>query len=139
MVEPGMADAAAAGGLLAVAMGMMAVTVVVCLVLYVYFAFSLMTIGNKLNEDNTWLPWIPGIGAFLAQLQYAQLPWFWVLLLIGYFIPFVNIIAGLVALGLSLYCWYKIAERRGKEGWIGVLVIVPVLGLAIPGYLAFTD
>jgi hypothetical protein len=32
-----------------------------------------------------------------------------------------------------------VAEARGKPGWVGVLLIVPVLGALMPGYLAWAD
>jgi len=47
-------------------------------------------------------------------------------------IPIVNIVIGIVL-------WMAIAERRGKENWFGILIIIPVVGIFIPGYLAFFD
>lgn len=32
----------------------------------------------------------------------------------------------------------KIAETLGKPGWIGLLMLVPVVNLLVPPYLAFT-
>lgn len=35
--------------------------------------------------------------------------------------------------------WMAIAEKRGKPSWWGILTIVPVANLIVPGYLAFSD
>jgi hypothetical protein len=32
-----------------------------------------------------------------------------------------------------------VAEARGKEGWLGILMVVPILNLFLPGYLAWAD
>ncbi len=104
---------------------------IVFIPMYIYFALSLMTIAKKLNVPNAWLAWIP-IANFVIFFQCAGLsPWLTILMLI----PFLNII-GLI---FMIYGYMKIAERRGFESWIGILVIVPVIGIAIPGYLAWAE
>jgi hypothetical protein len=35
--------------------------------------------------------------------------------------------------------WWKISEARGKPGWWGLLLMVPVVNFIIPGILAFKD
>lgn len=52
--------------------------------------------------------------------------------LILFFIPLVNIV-------VSIIIWMKIAEMRGKPSWLGILWIIPPIGLIVVGYLAFSD
>ncbi|MDD4902655.1 MAG: DUF5684 domain-containing protein [Patescibacteria group bacterium] len=98
------------------------------LLLYVYLAICLQVLAKKTSTPNGWLAWIPIANIFL-MISVAKKPLWWFLLLL---IPLVNIVIGVIL-------WMAIAEIRGRENWVGILIIVPVLGLGIPGYLAFSD
>lgn len=108
--------------------GIMIAYFAVMAVLYVYFSLCLMKIAQKTNTPNAWMAWIPIVNIVL-MLQIAKQPVWWIILML---IPLVNIIIGIIV-------WMKVAEARGKPGWVGALLIVPVAGLLVPGYLAFTD
>ncbi|MEM7008631.1 MAG: DUF5684 domain-containing protein [Thermodesulfobacteriota bacterium] len=95
---------------------------------YVYFAYTLMVIANKTNTENSWLAWIPIVNVYL-MCKIAQKPGWWTIL---FFIPLVNIV-------IAIIVWMKIAELRGKASWLGILILIPFVGLIIPGYLAFAD
>ena len=112
----------------AIAGGFLALYLLFWLVLCVYLALSLQVLAKKTNTPRSWLAWIPIANLFL-MLQIAQKPLWWFILLL---IPIVNIVMGIIV-------WMKIAERREKPNWLGILMIVPVAGLAVPGYLAFSD
>lgn len=96
--------------------------------MYVYFAFSLMTIANKTGTENSWFAWVPILNIIL-MLQIADKPIWWIILLL---IPFVNIV-------IAIMLWMAIAEARGFPSWWGVLLIVPFVGIIVPGYLAFAE
>jgi len=98
------------------------------LLFYIYFAFCLQTLAKKTNTENGWLAWIP-IANIVLTINIAKRPLWWIVLIL---VPIVNIVAGIIL-------WMDIAERRGKEKWIGILLIVPFVGIAVPGYLAFFD
>ena len=108
--------------------GIMIVYFALMAALYVYFSLCLMKIAQKTNTPNAWMAWIPIVNIVL-MLQIAKQPVWWIILML---IPLVNLIIGIIV-------WMKVAEARGKPGWVGVLLIVPVAGLLVPGYLAFTD
>lgn len=101
---------------------------IVYLLLYLYFAYTLMIIANKTNTENSWYAWIPIVNFYL-MCKIADKPGWWVIL---FFIPLVNIV-------ISIIVWMKIAEKRGKPSWLGILYIFPPLGLIVQGYLAFVD
>ena len=40
---------------------------------------------------------------------------------------------------MAIIVWMAVAEARGKPSWWGILLIVPLVGLIVPGYLAWSD
>ncbi len=102
--------------------------VVIWLAIYAYMAFSLQTIAGKTNTENGWLAWIPIANIYLMCMIAGKPAW-WILLC---FIPIVNIV-------IAVIMWMAIAEARNKQNWLGILMIVPIANLVIPGYLAFSD
>lgn len=97
------------------------------ILVYVYFAICLQVIAKKTNTPNGWFAWIPILNLIL-MIQIAQKPIWWIIM---FFIPLVNIVFGVIV-------WMAIAERRGKPNWVGILILVPVIDIAVPGYLAFS-
>jgi len=98
------------------------------LAIYAYFAFSLMTIANKLGVENSWWAWVPILNLIL-MLNMVNKPVWWIIL---FLIPLVNII-------IAIIVWMAIAEARGFPSWWGILLIVPFVNLVVPGYLAFAE
>jgi hypothetical protein len=97
------------------------------IVVYAYLAFTLMVLANRIGVKNSWLAWVPIANMYLMT-KMANLPWWWIL---GFFIPFLNfLIAG--------YIWSEIGKRFGKAWWIGALVVIPMIGLIVPGYFVVT-
>jgi len=93
---------------------------------YVIMAIALMTIANKTGTPNSWMAWIP-IANLVLMVQIAELEMWWTLVVI-------------VTCGLAgIYVWMKIAERRGKPSWAGLLIIVPCVGWIAPLWIAFSD
>ena len=113
-----------------------------CLGLYLYFSFALMSIAQKTNTPHAWLAWIP-IANFYLMTQIADVPWWTMLLVIAAmfitYIPLVGIFGCVVVLGIFLWWWWKIAEARRKSGWLGLLIIIPVVNLVTLGVLAWSD
>ena len=94
--------------------------------IYVYYALTAYTIGQKLEVDGGWMAWVPILNIYY-NVKLAGLEVWWFLL---FFVPFANIFA-------QLYIWMKIAGRRGFEEWVGLLMIVPFVNFFIPGYIAW--
>jgi hypothetical protein len=40
---------------------------------------------------------------------------------------------------IAILVWMGVAEARNKPNWWGILVIVPGIGIIVPGYLAWSD
>lgn len=95
---------------------------------YIYVSLALMTIARKTNTPNGWLAWIP-IANCVLMLQIAKKPMWWILLLL--LLPIINIV-------FFILIWMGIAEARRKPSWWGVMVIIPIMNLIMPGYLAWS-
>jgi hypothetical protein len=91
--------------------------------LYVYFSLCLFLIAKKLNVPAPWTAWIP-IVQIWTFLKAAGKPCWWVLLL---WIPFV-----------AIYVWMCITENLGRNKWLGLLTLVPIVGFVYIGVLAFS-
>lgn len=124
------ANAAAAGGMLAIFGAFMFIWLIVMLAIYVYFAICLMKIAKKTNTPNGWFAWIPILNIIL-MVQISQKPMWW---LIFFFVPFLNFL-GII---FAILIWMGIAERLGKPSWLGILMIIPIANVILPGYLAFS-
>lgn len=128
--------------LMAIIAGFALVGGIVALVFYIYSAITMMTIAKKTKTDNAWLAWIPFANiALLANI--AKKPWWPVLLMLGFWIPILNILLMLVLLVYVIMWLYKICEIRNKPGWLAILIIIPFLGhiwfMILLGILAWAD
>ena len=108
--------------------GIQVLSFVIFLAFYVYMALCLHVIAKKTGTKYPWLAWIPIANIFL-MLMVAKLSFWWILILI---VPFANFI-------FVIYLWMKITEARGKEKWLGLLMIIPIVNLVYEGWLAFSD
>jgi len=124
----------AAAGFMAVMGGFFIFMLIIGLALYVYYAICLMKIAQKTNTDNAWFAWIPILN-FILMIKIAKRPLWWALSLLLVFIPFVN----LLLIVVSVIIWMDIAKALNKPNWLGILIIVPIANLVLPGYLAFSN
>lgn len=96
---------------------------------YVFFAFTMMTIANKLGTENAWMAWVPLLNLYLL-VRMADKPGWWFIL---FLVPLVNFIVG-------IYVWMLISERRGRPQWWGIVIgLVPIVNLVLIIMLAYTE
>ena len=123
---------------LVVIMAFLGIIVVISLIFYIYSAICLQVIAKKTNTRNGWMAWIPIANLFLA-CNIGNVRYTWLFLLLSGLVPLVGtFLAPLCYSFLFGFLWYRIALARGKEGWIGAITIIPVVGLFTIGYLAFS-
>lgn len=112
--------------------------VVTITVALIYSAICLQIIARKTGTPNGWMAWIPIANLFLA-CNIGSVRYLWLLLLLTGFVPVVGaLLASICDIFLFGFIWYRIALARGKEGWIGAITIIPLVGLFTMGYLAFS-
>ena len=118
--------------------GIFAGAMLVSIALYVYMAFVLMTIAQKLNYDKPWLAWIPFANMFLFPIL-AKKHWAWGFI---FLVPIVGIV--------FYFIWtWNIFEQRNYPGWLSLIIlggVIPILGwlaiiasLVIFGFVAWKD
>jgi len=142
-------------------------SIIIDVAVYVWFALCLYIIAKKTDTPNPWLAWIP-IANFYLMCKVAGKPVWWtaifcltlVLAVVSAFafvmwiflamaggeIPmwFYSIFVATIVLvllfwALFIIIWMAIAKARHKPSWLGILMIVPIANLVIPGILAFSE
>ncbi len=96
--------------------------------IYVYFAWCLAVIGQKLEDDATWMAWVPILNIYYMVRLAARPAWMFLVL----WVPVVNLWA-------LVTVWGDIAERRNKPRWAGFFMLVPVLNYMVLTRLAFVE
>jgi hypothetical protein len=99
----------------------------VWLIPYVWFAVCLLVLANKTGTPNGWFGFIPILNVYLLCKIAGHSGW-WTLAII--FVPILDII-------VTIWFWMEIAKRRNQPEWLGILMIIPLANLVIPGILAF--
>jgi tetratricopeptide (TPR) repeat protein len=94
---------------------------------YVYGALCLFLIAKKRDVAYPWTAWIPLVQVW-PFVGSAGKPAWWIILL---FIPLVNII-------ISIYLWICITKYLGRNKWLGLLMILPLINFVFLGILAFS-
>lgn len=126
----GTGDMAAIGALAGV---VLLVFLFVLIAFYVYSSIALMTIAKKTKTKKAWFAWIPIANIYLMT-QIGGTPWWTMLFLLVFWI---TIIGPVLALALTIYWWWNIAEVRKMPGWLGILMAIPIVNLVVMGYIAW--
>lgn len=102
--------------------------ILIVIPMYIYMSWAQMVISNKLNVPNSWMAWVPVLNIY----NFVKLAGFsgWKILL--FLVPFVNFV-------FLVICYIKIAERRGFEKLLGLLILVPLAQVILPGFLAWAE
>lgn len=106
----------------------------IALAIYIYTAWALMVIAHKTRTENAWLAWIPIANLYLMT-QISQTPW-WTFLIV-LFAGLIPVVGWIISLGITAWWWWLIAERRRMPGWLGILMIIPLVNLVVIGYIAW--
>ncbi len=105
----------------------MSVILLFVALLYLYFSLCMYQIARKLGVPGAWMAWVPILQMFTLLASASKSGW-WILL---FLIPFVNII-------VQAYIWMCVTENLGREKWLGLLMLVPVVNMVYLGVLAFS-
>lgn len=136
LMDPALWSAAggvASGAILAVGL---ATFMTISLIFYVYFAFTWMTIGNKLKYRKSWLAWIPFANISMI-LQMGRFHWAWVFLIL------IPIFGWLALLVMFIIANWRVFEKRKYPGWFSLSMILPEVGgilyFVALGFVAYKD
>ncbi len=92
---------------------------------YAYVSVCLMIMARKTGAQPTWLAWIPIANLYL-MCRIGGKSGAWVILLL---LPLINVL-------FAILLFVEMAKALGRPAWTGVLILVPVVNLAVPAYLA---
>jgi hypothetical protein len=113
---------------------------VLLVVLYLYFALCLFLIARRLAISNAWIAFAPVVN-LLILIRSAGKPQWWmaimVVLMLLTVMPVFGILFSLMFDVLFVYLWMCVTNNLGKNKWLGLLMIVPVVNIIYPGCLAF--
>ena len=130
-------------GAIAALVGLFAAFLVVFLVIglgiWIYISFAYMSLAKKNKQKSAGIAWIPYIGPAIIAYRSSKMHWWPWLLLIGFFIPAVGGLFGLVFFGFFIAWNYKLFEAVNKPGWWAILYIIPFVGLIMAGIVAWSD
>ena len=99
----------------------------IAIAFYVFFSLCLFLIAKKLKVPAPWTAWIPIVNLW-TLVACAGKPAWW---LIFYLIPIVNFF-------VLIYLYMCITENLGKNKWLGLLMLVPLVNMGFFGWLAFS-
>lgn len=108
---------------------------------YIYVSLCLYLIAKKTAIPHPWMAWIPlvNLWTFVAA---AGREWWWLAIIAALsalsLISVVGIIFGLLNLAAIIYLWICITENVGKNKWLGLLMLVPIVNLIFLAILAFS-
>lgn len=95
---------------------------------YIFSSYCFYMMLKKLNYENAWFAWVPLLDMWIIFKAGDQSPW-WV---IGFFIPFVNIVAAIC----FFIAYINIVRKLGKNPWLILLMIIPFVNFAVMFYFA---
>lgn len=110
----------------------------IMLAVYVYYGFAYMSLAKKLKQKSPGLAWIPFVGPLIIEFKASKMHWWPWLLLIGFMIPFIGMIAMIIFCIFSIIWLWKMFEAVKRPGWWALLSLISPLKLIFVGIAAWT-
>jgi hypothetical protein len=105
------------------------IIVIISVAFYLLFAACLYFIAKKLGAPAPWLAWIPLVQIWTFVVAAKGTDGQPVLWIIGLIIPIVSFFVG-------IYLWMCITENMGKNKWLALLTLLPIVNLIFIVWLA---
>ncbi|MBI2448851.1 hypothetical protein HYV49_00990 [Candidatus Pacearchaeota archaeon] len=126
-----LADFAALDGLVGFILAFFVFFIILGIAIYIYTSFAYMSIARKTKTEPAGIAWIPLIGPSLIASKIAKMHWWPILLLIGFWIPFLNFVL-FITFTVFYFIWmWKTFEAVGKPGWWILFSLIPFAGQII--------
>jgi hypothetical protein len=100
---------------------------------YIYSSLAMMRIAQRIGTRHAWLAWIPIANIYLMTQMVGISGW-WTFAIFAAAIPGIG---GPLLLAGMIYLYWMIAEKVGRPGWWGILMILPIVNLVIIGLMAW--
>lgn len=116
-----------------ISFGLLLVIILVDLAVYIFGAFCLMRMADKLGVENSWFAFIPFLNLWLiCQMGDRDNNWFIIMLVFMF-------CCGIVTAVMAILIMMDVAEKLGFENWWGILLIIPIFNFYVLYKLAFTE
>jgi hypothetical protein len=125
-------------GALALIAALVVFLIILAIAVYIYSSFAYMGIAKKAKHKMPGLAWIPFVGPLIITSNIAKMHWWPILLLIGFWIPFVGWILQLVVFVFSIIWLWKTFAVIKKPEWWAILCIIPIVNLVLLGIAAWS-
>lgn len=100
---------------------------------YVFSAYCLMKIADRLGTPNSWFAFIPILNIWLlCQMDEKENSWFIIMLIFTFCF-------GIVTAVMAILIMMDVSEKLGFESWWGILLIIPIFNFYVIYKLAFTN
>lgn len=96
-------------------------------VIYAYVSYTMMVLAYRLGLKDSWFAWVPFLNLYLLTKMAGQ-PWWYIF---GLVVPYVHFF-------MYAYIWSAVAARLLRHPLIGAAIVLPYIGLLVPGYLVIT-
>ncbi len=112
---------------------LIALLVVFWLATYIFSAFCLMKMADRLGVENGWFAFIPFLNLWLlTQMGNRETSWFIIMLIFSFCCSIVTFV-------MIILIMMDVAEALGFENWWGILLIIPIFNFYVLYKLAFTE
>lgn len=117
-----------AGAIIGIGLLLVLVILLIALGLYAYVAVCFQKMADKLSVSDSWWAWIPILNIILL-LRMGGKPLWWIVL---FFVPIANLVVAILVM-------VAVLEALKKPPLLVIGLLIPVVNLAVLGYLAFAD
>jgi len=99
---------------------------------YIWIAYCVMKMADRLGVPNGWFAFIPFLNYWLyCQMDAKDNSFFIIMLIFSFCCPIVTLV-------MMVLIFMDLAERFGFENWWGILIIIPIFNWYVMYKLAFT-
>ena len=95
----------------------------IAIAFYVAYSYAIYRIAVKMNYDKAWLSWVPVAQYWVIGECAGKDQTFNIIMVVAYFI------CGCVSMVMVTIAFMDLAERMGQERYMGLLTIIPLIGL----------
>lgn len=108
---------------------------------YIHGCLCLYMIARKFRVSYPWSALIPAVNVW-TFVETAGKPWWWTViiavLLLSTAFQIGVIISSLLSICVAIYLWMCISEKAGKNRWLGLLMLIPIINFFYSAVLAFS-
>ena len=140
---------------------LLGIVLIIAIIIYVFLSSCLYTILINLGQPNAWFAWVPILSNWAILKAGNQSPWWSIGIFAGdithlliniysaidpssstlYLLTTISsiftVIISLLAIIAFLFAWVNIINQLGKNPWLIILFIIPIVNFFVMHHLAY--